>query len=75
MEENSTYPPNSVEDQWMRAIEANDNKKIKQLFKEHHKSTKFLKIKFANGDNSLQTAVRANNSRVSKFLLILKINV
>ena len=65
----------SIEDQWKRAIEENDNKRIKHLFKEHHKTTKFLKIKFENGDNSLHTAIRANNSRLAKFLIILKMNV
>ena len=65
----------SIEAEWRQAIENNDNKKIKHLFKEHHKQIKFLKIKFDNGDNSLHCAIRAGNSRLAKFLIILKMNV
>ena len=65
----------TIEQQWFNAIASHDNKKIKHLFKNHHKRLKFLKIKCEDGDNSLHKAIQAGNQRLAKFLLILKMDV
>ena len=69
------YDTLTIEQEWRNAITSSDNKKIKHLFKEHHKRIKFLKIKFEDGDNSLHRAIQTRNLLLAKFLLILKMNV
>ena len=65
----------AVEQEWLNSITSRDNKNIKRLFKEHHRRIKFLQIKFEDGDNSLHKAIQTGNTRLAKFLIILKMNV
>ena len=66
---------NSVEEQWQHAVQASDNKTLKQLFQKYQSKVDFLSIVFENGDNSLHYAARTGNVRLSKLLILIGIDV
>ena len=66
---------NSVEEQWQHAVQASDNKTLKQLFQKYQTKVDFLSIVFENGDNSLHYAARTGNVKLSKLLILIGIDV
>lgn len=72
-----------IEQEWKKAVQTSNNKKLKQLFVDYGQKkylsigryVDFVKIMFENGDNSLHYAVRRNNIKLCKLLIMIKIDV
>ena len=70
-----TQAKEKLENEWRKAVEGKNNKKIQTLVKQYHKQCNFLRVKWDNGDNSLHMAAKSGNTSLVKFLLLLKMNV